>query len=127
MPTHQLSLTLITHKVQDSIIEQRAQDGYINATAMCAAAGKRIAKYMENDGTQEFLEELAADVRIRTSELVQMIRGGEPQLQGTWVHPQVAIHLAQWLSPKFAVQVSKWVHEWISGKGQPAKELIISG
>jgi hypothetical protein len=40
-------------------------------------------------------------------------------LQGTWVHPQVAIHLAQWLSPKFAVQVTKWVYEWMSGKGQP--------
>ena len=36
-------------------------------------------------------------------------------MQGTWVHPQVAINLAQWLSPKFAVLVSKWVFEWMSG------------
>lgn len=121
MPTHQLSLTLITHKVQDSIVEQRAADGYINATAMCTAAGRRIAKYVENDGTTEFLAELSADVRIRTSELIQTTKGGEPHLQGTWVHPRVAIHLAQWLSPKFAVQVSKWVVDWMSGKGQPAK------
>lgn len=121
MPTHQLSLTLITHKVRDAIVEQRAADGYINATAMCKAADRKIAKYIENAGTTEFLEELSADVRIRTSELMQVQKGGDPSLQGTWVHPQVAIHLAQWLSPKFAVQVSKWVMDWMSGKGRPAK------
>lgn len=120
MPTHQLSLTLIPHKVQDSIVEQRSTDGYINATAMCQAAGRRIAKYLENDGTQAFLDALATDVRIRTSELVQIIKGGAGE-QGTWVHPQVAIHLAQWLSPEFAVTVTKWVFDWMSGKGQPTK------
>ena len=127
MPKHQLSLTLIPHKVAESVVDQRAADGYINATAMCQAAGKRIAKYTENEGTQEFLAELAADVRIRTSELVQTIKGGPPHLQGTWVHPQVAINLAQWVSPKFAVQVSKWVFDWMSGKGQPDGKMSATG
>lgn len=122
MPNHQYSLALINHKVENSVIEQRASDGYINATAMCKAADRRIAKYLENDTTQDYLQELSSDVRIRTSELVQVIKGGEPHLQGTWVHPQVAIHLAQWLSPKFSVQVSKWVYDWMSGKGQPKTE-----
>lgn len=38
-------------------------------------------------------------------------------MQGTWVHPQVAINLGQWCSPKFAVAVSKWVFEWMRGDG----------
>jgi hypothetical protein len=42
-------------------------------------------------------------------------------MQGTWVHPQVAIHLAQWCSAEFAVKVSQWVYDWMSGKGAPAK------
>lgn len=121
MQTHQYSLTFISHQVQNSVVEQRATDGYINATAMCKAAGRKIAKYSENDSTQEFLAALSADVRIPTSELMQTIKGGEPHLQGTWVHPQVAIHLAQWLSPQFAVQVSKWVFDWMSGRVQSAK------
>ena len=29
--------------------------------------------------------------------------------QGTWIHPDLAIQLAQWISPKFALQVSKWI------------------
>ena len=38
-------------------------------------------------------------------------------MQGTWVHPQVAIHLAQWLSPQFAVKVTQWVFDWMNGGG----------
>ncbi len=119
MPTHQYSLSLINHKVENSVIDQRAADGYINATAMCKAAGKLFGHYNETVSTKAFLAELSSDIGITISELVQVIKGGEPHLQGTWVHPQVAINLAQWLSPKFAVQVSKWVYEWMSGKGQP--------
>jgi hypothetical protein len=28
-----------------------------------------------------------------------------------WVHPQVAINIAQWISPQFDVKVSAWVYE----------------
>lgn len=121
MPTHQLSLTLIPHKVAESIVDQRASDGYINATAMCKVAGKKFSHYLENANTKEYLAELSADAGIPASGLVQVVKGGEPSLQGSWVHPHVALHLAQWLSAKFAVQVSKWVHDWMSGKGRPAK------
>lgn len=121
MPSHQYSLSLISHKVQDSIIEQRSEDGYINATAMCKAAGKLMADYNRLSTTKAFLEELSADMGIPISQLIQVLRPGGDGLQGTWVHPQVSTHLAQWLSPKFAVQVSKWVHEWLSGKSVRTK------
>ncbi|MBS7778512.1 KilA-N domain-containing protein [Acidovorax sp. CCYZU-2555] len=120
MPNHQYSLALITHQVQNSTVEQRAEDGYINATAMCKAAGKLFGHYQENASTKAYLEALEADIGIPISKLIQVLRGANVA-QGTWIHPQVAIHLAQWLSPQFAVQVSKWVFDWMSGKGSPAK------
>lgn len=61
------------------------------------------------------MDALSAEVGIPTSGLVQSISGGVPAEQGTWVHPQVATHLAQWASPRFAVLVSKWVLEWMTG------------
>ncbi len=67
--------------------------------------------YAQNQSTQEFLEELSTEVGIPTSELIQSVRGGHPELQGTWVHPLVAYHLGQWLSPKAAVQVAKWLEQ----------------
>ncbi|EHS4941908.1 KilA-N domain-containing protein [Vibrio parahaemolyticus] len=51
-------------------------------------------------------------------QLIHVIRGGDPKLQGTWVHPYLAINLAQWLSAKFAVKVSQWVTEWQQGSAK---------
>ena len=112
----QAELHLIAHKVENRIVQQRAHDGYINATAMCQAARRAFADYYRLKATNAFLLELESDMGIPMSELVQQLRGGVPELQGTWVHPMVATHLAQWLSPKFAVQVNKWVYGWLSGQ-----------
>lgn len=117
----QYQLALVPHTYQGSLIQQRAADGYINATAMCRAANRPWSRYWEAGSSKAFAAELSPALGIPIAELIQSLVGGTPELQGTWVHPQVAIHLAQWLSPAFAVQVSQWVFDWMSGKGTPAK------
>lgn len=116
----QYALKHIEHEVQGNPVQQRASDGYINATAMCRAAGKLWGHYRENANTRAFLDALESDIGIPISELVQSVKGGDPRIQGTWVHPQVAVHLAQWLSAEFAVKVSKWVYDWLGGNKQGA-------
>jgi len=106
----------MNYVVANEIISQRVRDGYINATALCKASGKLFSGYTRLKTTQDFLAALSSDMQIHISDLVQSIKGGPPHLQGTWVHPQVAIHFAQWLSPEFAVQVTRWVFDWMSGK-----------
>ncbi len=106
----------IEEKGGRNLFHQRVSDGYINATELCNSVNKKFAGWNRLDSTQEFLQHLSSDMHINTSDLVHIIKGGDPRFQGTWVHPQVAINLAQWLSPKFAVQVSKWVLDWMSGK-----------
>lgn len=123
MKTHQYSLTLIPHEVNNSVIDQRASDGYINATALCTVAGKRWHNYLRNETTGHFLRALEAKTLIRIFALVQEVKY-ENGVACTWVHPKVAIHLAQWLSADFAVQVSEWVIDWISGKGSSAPAMI---
>lgn len=108
-------LTLVPHSYQGSLIQQRAADGYINATAMCKADGKEWANYNQNDTTQAFLTALGGSLGIPRDQIVQSIMSGPNDGRGTWVHPQIAIHLAQWLSPEFAVKVTEWVYEWMSG------------
>lgn len=93
-PNFQLQLAVIEREVDNSHINQRLLDGYINATALCKACGKEMKHYLSNASTKAFVEELSSDVGIPTSALIQIVRGGEPQFQGTWVHPQVAINLA---------------------------------
>jgi hypothetical protein len=112
---NQFALALIHHETDGSIIDQRAADGYINATALCKASSKNWSDYRRNSNTIAFLAELEADLKIPAALLVHTNTGGDTRIQGTWVHPQVAIHLGQWLSAKFAVRVTKWVYEWMSG------------
>jgi hypothetical protein len=115
-------LALVPHTYQGSLISQRAADGYINATAMCKAAGKEWAHYNSNAVTKGFMAALATSLGIPRDHVVQSIMTGANEARGTWVHPQVAVHLAQWLSPEFAVKVSQWVVEWMSGKN-PADRI----
>lgn len=114
--TDSANTPIISHDFNRTAIQQRAEDGYLNATAMCKAAGKRFNDYSVLSTTQDFLAALASDTGILVSQLVVSKRGNSKAFtQGTWIHPHVAIHLAQWLSPEFAVQVTKWVFEWMSG------------
>lgn len=113
---------LIPHNIEGHVVGQRVADGYINATAMCKAAQKLFGHYRENKQTTEFLEELSGSIGIPIDLLAQSIVTGPNDLRGTWVHPHVAVHLAQWLSPRFAVQVAKWVYEWMTqGARRPAE------
>ena len=50
MPSQQLSL--INHEIEHTLIQQRAVDGYIHATAMCRVAGKKFADYYRLGQTQ---------------------------------------------------------------------------
>lgn len=116
MLERQMILSLISHEVNGLDIPQRVTDGYINATALCRASGKNFADYNRLASTQAFLTELSSVMGIPITELVVTTQGGNPKLQGTWIHPDIAVNLGQWLSPKFAVMVSKWVRDWMSGK-----------
>lgn len=116
-----IQLALIPHDYQGQVITQRSRDGYINATAMCRATGKPWSEYRRHTKTVEFFEALALDMGISQTQLALTIYGtpgGDARNQGTWVHPQVAVHLAQWLSPQFAVKVSRWVTDWLSGRAK---------
>ncbi len=109
---------LIQHEIEEVLIPQRVSDGYVDATAMCKAAGREMHDYLRLSATKPFLDELSRVTGIPGTLLVHKVQGGKASEQGTWVHPDVAIHLGQWLSPKFAVAVSQWIREWISGKSK---------
>jgi len=115
MTSPEYQMALVPHTYQGSLIQQRAVDGYINATAMCKAAGKEWAHYNANGATKAFLVALERSLGIPRDRIIQTILTGPNETRGTWAHPQVAVHLAQWLSAEFAVKVSEWVVEWMSG------------
>jgi len=49
---------------------------------------------------------------MTTKKIIDIKKGGnDKKAQGSWIHPDLAVQLAQWLSPVFALKVSKWVRE----------------
>ncbi len=122
-------MDLLFHNANDQAIAQRGSDGYISATNLCKAAGKKWNNYYQNDSTALYLEALAVDLgldvivknpvtTIPATALVQVFQGGNAT-QGTWIHHEVAVDLAKWLSPQFRILVNRWVVQWMSGKAQP--------
>jgi len=89
-------------------IERRTSDGYVNATAMCKANGKRWTDYRESDRCQQYLDALSQTTEIPVFDLIVSRQGNGG---GTWVHPQVAVDLARWISAPFAVWMDGWFLE----------------
>ncbi|WP_175626732.1 MULTISPECIES: KilA-N domain-containing protein [Oxalobacteraceae] len=118
MPTHQYSLSLIQREANGSVVQQRSEDGYVNASQLCEIAGKHWHKYVMTEATGQFLRALAVKNQTTTLEFIQEVAGANG-VKSIWIHPKVAVHLAQWLSADFAVQVSEWVFDWLNGNGAP--------
>lgn len=116
-------------------IQRRQVDGFVNATAMCRASGKRWGNYFANERTREYICALAASLGAQIPcraavtgnpvtgihGLIHVIRGGNPELQGTWIHPRLAVDLARWISPAFAVWMDGWFLEALGVAPSPAQ------
>jgi DNA-directed RNA polymerase subunit RPC12/RpoP len=91
-------------------IEHRNKDGYINVTNLCKAGEKKFADWKRIEKTKSFLQVLSSSMGIHINELIRY-KIGSINERATWVHPHVAINIAQWISPIFDVKVSSWVYE----------------
>ena len=128
---------LITRDFHGATIRQRSSDGYLNATDMCQANGKRWFNYYRSKETKNFLVALSKSTGLPIESqsanmsfginkgLIEINRGG--MNAGTWIHSKLAIHLAIWCNSDFAVLVTDWVYELLT-KGsvslEPRLEVI---
>ena len=91
-------------------IEHRQEDGYIDVTNICKAGNKKFNDWDTLHKTKEFIKQLSSSAGIHADELIKQNTAGNGE-RHMWVHPQVAINIAQWISPQFDVKVSAWVFE----------------
>lgn len=113
-------IAVIAHNINDSVVEQRRLDGYINATALASAyklaTGKRrdVGHWLELERTKETLDHLSSITGIPVIELYQVFRGSPKSGGGTWIHPKLAIRFGIWLSDEFGYLVEEWVEQWLT-------------
>lgn len=85
-------------------------DGWINATAIADAHGKRVGDWVDLPSTREYVERL--NTRL-SGNLIQAKRGRNG---GTWLHPKLAVMFARWISVDFAIWCDEQIDEIIHGK-----------
>lgn len=129
-------IQIIPHDVNGIFVAQRVTDGFINATAMCVAHGKDVSDWLKTDETWELVVALADSLQLEPKSaknpnsvktrasavypsLVVVKRGSPENGGGTWLHPDLAIQLAQWCNAAFAIHVSRWVREWMTTGRNP--------
>lgn len=100
------------------------EDGYIYATGLCKAVGKKMYNWLRLKETKslqvEIEKRIVAQLGVTDSAIEKYQRGN---VQGTWIHPDLGLNLAQWCSPNFSAQVSKWLRELIyTGKVELGNE-----
>ena len=102
-------------------IQRRQSDGFVNATAMCKANGKRWHDYAKNDRSEGYISALAGALRSAgfLADPIQQVTTGPNHLRGTWIHPRLAVDLARWISPAFAVWMDGWFLEALAAQRAP--------
>jgi hypothetical protein len=90
----------------------RQEDGFINATAICKAGGKRFNNWYRLETTKKIIKKISVINNINQEKIIIIISKGPNNLRGSWIHPDLAVQLAQWISTNFCVKVSKWIEEW---------------
>ena len=96
----------------------------INATQMSKPfEGKLIADFLRLKGTKEYIAALESRYgnshigpKKQKREVLRIVKGGNPELQGTWVDEKLALKLAAWLSVDFEL----WIYDRI-------QELLTTG
>jgi hypothetical protein len=110
------NVIFIHHEHHGVTINQRPSDGYIDATAMCAAYGTEFYQFSRTDEARAFLNAANLKLHICGLSAVETRRGRGDRGAGSWVHPRVAIRLAMWLDAEFAWEVTGWVEDWLRGR-----------
>ena len=97
--------------VNNIVIISRIEDNYINATQLCKAGDMNFNIWVSLYSTKEIINELAIETEFLISQLIDIKKDNNQEI---WIHPDLAIRLAQWISPKFGFQISKWIRTLFS-------------
>jgi hypothetical protein len=94
----------------NNVIMSRNEDNYINANQLCNIHDKQFNDWYLLESTKKLLDYASIDIEITISQLIDIKQENNNELeQVTWIHPDLAIQLAQWISPQFALQVTKYI------------------
>lgn len=91
--------------INDVTVESRESDNFINATQLCEAGGKRFDDWCFLPTTTQLTMDLGTCLYGKPWPLKSLMERGSE----SWIHPKLAVQLADWISPSFAILISQWI------------------
>ena len=112
---------------------QRSEDNMVNVTKYCQAFGKRLDNWLRLKETAVLLQTLSQQLGLKAAcsngskipqipGIIESKRGKGST--GTWVHPLIAVALAQWLSPEFHIHVLEVYKRYAEGDITLADDVL---
>ncbi len=103
----------------EHVILYRKPDKYINATQLCQASGKKINDWLKLVNTKKIIIELHKNNNKDNKNNFELTLDIQKQYvekynENIWIHPDLAIQLAQWISSECALKVSSWIRTLFS-------------
>ncbi|MDR3059112.1 MAG: phage antirepressor KilAC domain-containing protein [Prevotella sp.] len=108
-------MNAITHQTfnylgKEVIFNLQNGDIMVNLTEVAKAfPEKNLSKIIHSQEISDYVQRLSESKKVLSADLLIVVKGGNPQGQGTWAHQRVALRVAQKLSTDFAI----WVDEKI--------------
>lgn len=99
----------------------------INAKEMAKPFKKRVSNFLRLKETKQYillLESRYSHVSNGKREVLRIVQGGTPELQGTWMDEKLALKFAAWLSPEFELWVYDRIEELLKTGKTELKEFI---
>ena len=103
--------------LNNSIINSRKEDMYINAIQLCKAGDKLFNDWYSLETTKKLITDLKTEITNNTpNDELRLIDCIEPNSidsnsisEEIWIHPRLALKVAFWISPNFILEISNWI------------------
>jgi len=106
-------LTTVFTTEYDGVAVTFTGDGWFDATAAAAKFGKRPVDWLRLPETKRYITALKN--RSGKISLLRVERRGRGKRDATWMHPKLAVRLAQWLDVDFAIWCDEQIDHILRG------------
>jgi hypothetical protein len=120
--TDKIQYNLFSDPLQQLVDENTRSDDWVNATKWCDHFGTRWSDISKQPTFDRFLKALASQLFPHSDKKSLYKVSGKPKQ--VWVHPLVAIKLAEWLSPEFDIFVKQIFRRYLDADITLADDIL---
>uniref|UniRef100_A0A6C0CRI7 KilA-N domain-containing protein n=1 Tax=viral metagenome TaxID=1070528 RepID=A0A6C0CRI7_9ZZZZ len=125
MEQHDINETYRMIKYLNIDVIEDKRNGFINVSKICKQFGKMLKNYNSLESSKKYMLYKSAVAGKTATALSYELCGGltefRQQLKGTYVHKDIAVHVAMWCDPVFGDKVSKIINEYIQNENKQLK------